>query len=488
VEARDVDVLAAIATVLAPLFDAHDREIFRGQAVDVTATWRDGIEVRARMPYESKGAGASAHRDASGAQTEVDIDDIEVRLAQAMWRFALEKFGDAWARVRGSVKGFGDHLPFSIPWSLYRYRIEGRTLADWFLDEHENRLSDTERDWLELQRKSWVGIWEIEDFEPGATLNLKDLLSGERRCVQEKMGSRGVSNRQALLGSVIEYRGACLMVGTYPRLMPPMDTFQVIKEVCAAVGAAPGRVPIEKLREEKTERLLLELWERALDEGGRRSSRLPEMRNTDGDPLLFTTDHFVFEPSDRADIEHRLRELGPDVEEEERAASFTRLSVIRQERGKRAEFLPSTRLGQIELGDSTLKIETNSVTRADRLRKRVERKCGKRLRHRAREHSDPVAALGRGDTGPSPRSEKVEPTPEMLEGLRAYKARLYHAWIDEPLPALDGRTPREASRDARRRGRLDALIKDMESMESRLPVAEQFDFRALRRELSLDAE
>jgi hypothetical protein len=35
---------------------------------------------------------------------------------------------------------------------------------------------------------------------------------------------------------------------------------------------------------------------------------------------------------------------------------------------------------------------------------------------------------------------------------------------------------------------VDALIKDMESMESRLPAGEQFDFQALRRELSLDAE
>ncbi len=126
-EARDLDVLAA--TALAKLFGAHGEEIARGRSVEATASYRGGIEVRARMPYGSAGAGLSAHAAASNA--------------------------------------------------------------------------------------------EVEDFAPGATLDLRDLLTGERRRVQEKMGSRGVSKRVALLGAVVEHQGAFLMTGTYPHTMPP---------------------------------------------------------------------------------------------------------------------------------------------------------------------------------------------------------------------------------------------------------------------------
>ncbi len=485
-EARDLDVLAATATALAKLFGAHGEEIARGRSVEATASYRGGIEVRARMPYGSAGAGLSAHAAASNA--EVDVNPIEGRLAKAMWRFAHERFGKAWRRARRGVKNFDEILPFSIPWSLYRCRIEGRTAADWFFDEYKDRLSESERAWLENQRRSWLGIWEVEDFEPGATLDLRDLLTGERRRVQEKMGSRGVSKRVALLGAVVEHQGAFLMTGTYPHTMPPMEAFRIVEEVCAATGAEPGSVPVEKLREAKIERLLLESWERALGEVERRRSQPLRLANTDGDPLLFTNDRFTFEPGDRPEVEHGLRALGADVEEEERNSTSTCFAVVRCETGRRAALLPSTLLGRIEVGDGSLTIETNSVKRADWIRRRVEEKCGERLRHRIRDHADPVASFGRGAAASPSKSKKPESPPELLAALREQKARFYRAWVDEPIPALDGRTPREASRDAAGRRRVDALIKNMENMESRLPTAEQFDFQPLRRELSFAAE
>src|SRR5438552_13682726 len=102
----------------------------------------------------------------------------------------------------------------------------------------------------------------------------------------------------------------------------------------------------------------------------------------------------------------------------------------------------TTVIGRAVVTDGTLKLETNSVRRADTLRRRVENACGDRLRHRAREHVDPT----------SPRVQAAHrgvPTlplesPEAAEVVRAYKDRHYADWPDHPLPALQGRTPREA--------------------------------------------
>jgi hypothetical protein len=49
-------------------------------------------------------------------------------------------------------------------------------------------------------------------------------------------------------------------------------------------------------------------------------------------------------------------------------------------------------VGHAELSRTTLKLSTNSRKRADALRARVEATCGDRLRHRGREHVDPLSA------------------------------------------------------------------------------------------------
>ena len=41
----------------------------------------------------------------------------------------------------------------------------------------------------------------------------------------------------------------------------------------------------------------------------------------------------------------------------------------------------------------------------------------------------------------------------------------YTRWVDLPIPALDGLTPRQAANDAAYRGRLEDLLKDFEHHE-----------------------
>jgi len=59
-------------------------------------------------------------------------------------------------------------------------------------------------------------------------------------------------------------------------------------------------------------------------------------------------------------------------------------------------------------------------------------------------------------------------------------------WLDLPLPALCGMTPREAVRTKEGKDRVDVLLKDLENHECRLPEEERFSFSGMRRELGLD--
>ncbi len=71
--------------------------------------------------------------------------------------------------------------------------------------------------------------------------------------------------------------------------------------------------------------------------------------------------------------------------------------------------------------------------------------------------------------------------------LREIKERHYASWVDEPLPALGGQTPRAALRTREGRARVDVLLKDLENLEARLPQDERFDVAVLRARLGLEA-
>jgi hypothetical protein len=143
----------------------------------------------------------------------------------------------------------------------------------------------------------------------------------------------------------------------------------------------------------------------------------------------------------------------------------------------------NTIVGRAELGAASLRLETNSIARADRLRARVEEACGGLLRHRARTHEDPQSKQ-RSRPGP-PAAERPLP-PEAAQLALDFKARHYAAWLDEPIPALSGRTPRQAASSAQGRAALDVLLKEMEQWEAAGDAASAYDVTQLRRKLGLE--
>lgn len=139
-----------------------------------------------------------------------------------------------------------------------------------------------------------------------------------------------------------------------------------------------------------------------------------------------------------------------------------------------------TVVGWVRLAEGVLRTGTNSENRANALRQRLEAACGNRIRHREREHVDVLSAL---DTHPA--QPAAAPSPEGLRLAAEHKARHYAQWPDMPLPALDGRTPRECARTADGRRKVDRLLKHMENQEQRAAVGSPFDFTVIRDELGI---
>jgi hypothetical protein len=244
-----------------------------------------------------------------------------------------------------------------------------------------------------------------------------------------------------------------------------------------------GVISAERLRDDSIGRYLIRRWEKEVGGLDRRLQIPPELRNTDGEAFLLTTDHFDLAPGARAEVAARLAALegveAPDPGDDSAGYVFLRAGNPMHASWE------NTVIGQARLSEASLRLETNSRGRADVLRRRVEEACPGLIRHCVREHADPLSR-GREVRAGRPTGPPESTPPEALELLREFKERHYAGWADEPLPALGGRSPREAVRTAQGRGAVDVLLKEMENRERRFDGPGGFDFSRLRRELGIE--
>jgi len=514
---RDVKIASACATSLSAFFAKHQSLFEADEFEPISESWFDerDLEVRFTLPYQASalfdvedspqrppsarpkvgrndpcpcGSGRKYKKchlpvdqaERASQRKSAKDHDLDGELARELGEYAMLRFGSEWRRFTKDFVDASEALQLAVPWSVYQYRVQGQTVLEWYLEEHGQRMSRAERGWLGAQQAAWLSVWEVTHVEPGQSITLRDLLSHEERCVREASGSRTLVVRDALLARVVDHEGVSLVCGAHPRPLPPVDAAEVVRRARGRLRRKRA-VPVERLREEAFGRYLIKRWEEAVFELDCRAEIPPELHNTDGDLLLLTTDHFEIEPASRAEVESRLAGMeGVEVDEsEEDAAVYVFLTPGNPLHAS----WENTVIGRARLAGAALRLETNSRERADALRGRVEAACGDLLRHRAREHADPLSpAVAAAAPGSTPET----PPPEVEQLLLDFKRRHYAEWLDQAIPALDGLSPREAVRTAQGRDAVDVLLKDMENHEQRSSGPDAFDFGELRRELRLE--
>jgi SEC-C motif len=511
---RDLRVVSAVATSLSAFFGKHG-SLAGMEADPICESWtdNDGLTVRFTAPYEAKrlfaendprpvaasqkvgrnqpcpcGSGKKYKKcclQISGASeatpSPAPVHARDQGLVAEMRRYAKRRFGEAWARAAADFSDATRSDQFFGPWSVYCFEVEGRPIAEWFLEERGAHLDQAARAWLLSQQRSWLTVWEVLSVEPGKSVTVRDLLSGEERRVHEVRGSTVAVARHALLGRVVDHEGISVFCGAHPRPLAPFAAAEVLRRARSKLRRQSA-VAVEKLRKEAFGRFLIARWEEAVEDMDARNAVPPRLHNTDGEELLLTTDHFSFEPRARAKVEARLRALeGAQPPEKGGEACF---SFLRAGNAMHEDW-ENTIIATAWVSKDALKLESNSVERADEMRRRIEQACAGLLRHRAREHSDPLSLAKR-----SPPSEPANelPAEEEQRLIRDFKERHYSRWPDQPLPALGGKTPRGAARTKRGRAQLDLLLRQMEHDEGRLPAAERFEVSGLRSQLGLQDE
>jgi hypothetical protein len=234
---------------------------------------------------------------------------LDERLSNEMLAFAFRRFGPQWLHDAREEYFLGldpvqeaepDQLQLFVPWAMHHWRIEGRPVREWFLAEQGGHLTEAERAWLLAQASTVVTLWEVREVRPGEGVTVTDLLGDETHFVHEVKGSRTLHVWNTVLGRVVAQGGISVVCGMYPRTLPPTESVEVLREMRRHLHVRDGRVPREQLARQGVDLELIHLWMEAVWDLEHRPFVMPQLTNTDGDPLLPTEEVFSFEPAARA--------------------------------------------------------------------------------------------------------------------------------------------------------------------------------------------
>ncbi len=154
-------------------------------------------------------------------------------------------------------------------------------------------------------------------------------------------------------------------------------------------------------------------------------------------------------------------------------------------------------LGSSRLTTEALVIETNSRERMDRALAMLRPALGALVGAGLTSHEDLVHALQQPPSSRASTSARApEPAPAldpaaMAEALNRVKEAHYRRTLDEPVPLLGNRTPRECARSKPGRKKIANWIKDIENGELRQAAGTgvpPYDVSWLWRELGVDDE
>ncbi|MDE0390638.1 MAG: hypothetical protein OXI57_01045 [Rhodospirillales bacterium] len=387
-------------------------------------------------------------------------------------------------------------------------------LIDDYLKRRGWRETVSARRYLEALRDSHVSLYEIVDIDPGRSVTVRDLiLGGEAVTVNEKLGSKSLARWDRVAARIVTVNGKEVFTGGILRFR-----HEASQELLSAFDELANRM-IEKLREEAeegSEDLPLELetvrryivrglpcapifsehW--TVDTVMRMQAPPPEFRNSDDEAIVFCEVRFPI-----AGDEARLAAVLDGIEAFERVegdeahwawlapgSPFHRMDGDGGDppAAEAEDTIRMTSLGDAALQSGALVLTVNSQKRAERGRDLLASRLGDLVGSPLISHRDPEQAMA--EHAEQPDDELGIPPEEAARIIHAYFDEHFRRTLDEPLPILDGKTPRQAAATPEGRAQAIDWLKQMENTEHHRAAQQgekPYDTAWIWRELGLEA-
>jgi hypothetical protein len=344
-------------------------------------------------------------------------------LTDGPWRGVVVEAAQARAEYTDSPYGLLRAL--ADPLVTDAVLFEGGAFAEFvtvrgaLLPEDERLLAEQ---WLLVERS----VFEVEQVRRGEGLTVRDVRTGDVHQVRERTASRQLT------------AGALLCA----RIVPASDTMQIF-----------GGVEPVALHERDQLIELLDAEPDSVDLVAFLSRRFapPVLRNTEGEPLVLC--EVTLRTGDPAALVAELDETyeRDDTDDAGTPQWFDRVMTAGMEPIR----------ATLRLDGHDLTVHTNSEARLDRVLDTL-RKLDLTLtvvdesRQPTRDTREAAALAA---SSPSGAVEPLDPAdPEIAAVLDEFVRDYERKWLDEPIPALAGRSPREAAADPTRRDDLIRLL------------------------------
>ncbi|MCW5635957.1 MAG: DUF2384 domain-containing protein [Rubrivivax sp.] len=392
------------------------------------------------------------HRDAAGAALRWAADRHRKALGEA-----YDRILESWLPEEGESDP--DELEMQMisvcvgEWLLARGEMHSakrgrRRLLDLVLGPDGPYLTPGQRSWLEQMRTRPLRLYRVTDVRPGEGMTLVDELDDTLppRQVQERLGST-----EAKPGLLI---GARLMEvpepagGSRLELSGAIYTFHLAAEASAkeAVRAAAD-----------SELALARAWMAQWFE----PPALPQIRDAStGEPMLLVADHYRV-----LDAGALASALAAQADVQGSAAAGWQRQVTGDDGLVRS-------LAAINAGRQADRIEIFYRTQrlADDGRRWFDEVAGDAVAFLTREITDPAGAMlhrDADDRGAATTEPVRPPLPpeELAQVIEQVLRRQYAHWCDEPIPVLDGKTPRQAIATPAGLERVKGLLRSYEAGE-----------------------
>ncbi len=403
------------------------------------------------------------------------------------WRNAFEALLDLW-RPEGPRDGWQldeDGMTMvSInagEWLISRGEIHARggprEINAYLLGQEGPFLTPGQRDWIAQLRARPLRLYRVTDVQPGAGMTLIDEFDPQAppQSVREISGSRTAKLGMLMGARIMEVAAGAGMAG-HLELSGAIYPFSKLAESAvlaqarqALAGSAELKLHVDNQRdlfELKIARAWLDQW--------LAPAPLPQIQDAStGDLLLLVTDHYRV--VDAAALAASLASQ-PDVHGD-----------VRQGWNRMIESADGAQrsLSTVNPGRSTDRVELFHRTQrlAEDGRAWFEGMAGAAVQHLTREITDPAGHLSRAgggkganSTGRTPRSASAgtpDLPPEVIaQAIEHALHRHYANWADETIPALGGRTPRQAITAPAGLERVKGLLREYEEGERQQSAAQ----------------
>lgn len=376
-----------------------------------------------------------------------------------------------------------DHMQLFLSWYLFNWLYDPHdgeeadvqvnidpdlTIAETYLAEHGNRLDELEVRLIKATVHKPYSFLEVVACEPGNSLTMKDVLTGEKIRVIEETASEMVQIGDILLGRTVTVGHVSMILGLSSIAIRPSFKSHIIS-LRNQIQKVEGPITRKELEIHSYDirDLYLYLYQLMVEP--------PDLTNTDGDPIMFHTLQFSIDSPH--DVFEKLQRLSggmplPDemLQEPEYDANG-RIVTAALPWVQESDAGENVIIGKFAIERGALYAEVNSAARADRIRNEIEACLGDSAKFIETRTHDMVFPWPEDDEDEIDHEQFQEDLDAMAEDPQAlaYLQQIirdhWHGWVDEKLPALNGRTPRQAAKTEDGREAIEAML-----LEARRPL------------------